>query len=83
MSAAIIKFPSRTVRNSHGSHRTRGVCVHCLGWYRELTDFSCYGIGKWCDGCEPVLREVVEKILATSRSAGPVRSAVDEAGSPR
>jgi hypothetical protein len=83
MSATVIEFPSRTVRNSHRSHRTRGVCVHCLGWYPELTDFSCYGFGKWCDGCEPVLIELVKKSLATYRSAGPVRPAVDEAGSPR
>jgi hypothetical protein len=43
--------------------------VHCLGWRPKLTDFSCYGFGKWCDGCEPVLREIVERVIRKSKAA--------------
>jgi hypothetical protein len=91
MTATVIEFPSGLVRRSH---RTRGVCMYCLGWYPDLTDFNCYGLGKWCDGCEPILKDVVqraingeepEKIRTQVESFwGPrPRPAVDEAGSPR
>jgi hypothetical protein len=62
MSATVIEFPSGMVRGQR-SHRTRGVCVHCLGWDPDLTDYSCYGLGKWCDGCEPLLRELVQRTI--------------------
>jgi hypothetical protein len=42
MTAIILEFPG-----SQRSHRTRGVCFHCLGRYPDLTDYSCYGFGKW------------------------------------
>jgi hypothetical protein len=58
MTAIILEFPG-----SQRSHRTRGVCVHCLGRYPVLTDYSCYGFGKWCDGCEPILRELVQRLI--------------------
>jgi hypothetical protein len=41
--------------------------MHCLGRYAELTDYSCYGFGKWCDGCEPILTALVKKSLRASR----------------
>jgi hypothetical protein len=39
------------------------VCIYCLGWYPELTDFSCYGLDKWCDGCEPILKDLVKRTI--------------------
>lgn len=68
MTATIVQFPSHKVSNPHQSYRTRGVCVYCRGWRAELTDFSCYKFGKWCDDCEPVLRELVLKVLRESKA---------------
>ena len=69
MSATIIQFPSQKVPTPRRSHSARGVCVYCFGWRPEVTDFSCYGLGKWCDGCEPILRGMVERGLRGSKAA--------------
>jgi hypothetical protein len=69
MSGTVIQFPSQKVPSPRRSHRTRGVCVYCFGWRAEVTDFSCYGLGKWCDDCEPVLRGWVESALRESKAA--------------
>jgi hypothetical protein len=75
MSATVLSFPQRA---SSPAPRP-GVCVHW--WHPRVTDFSFYGLGKWCDGCVPVLKEMAEKIRREGRTAphiegvGPVRSA--------
>jgi hypothetical protein len=63
MSAVVIQFPSRPIRNPLRSHRARGVCEWCHGWRVELTDYSCYRLGKWCDDCGPTLAGMVKKAL--------------------
>jgi hypothetical protein len=45
-----------------------GVCRHCFA-RRRVVDYSKHivgplggGVGKWCDGCMPVLLEMVQKV---------------------
>jgi hypothetical protein len=64
MSAEVIQF---TLRRGDGEQA--GVCAHCLARRLNVTDFSVYGLGKWCDGCLPVLIEAA-KSLSTGAAAG-------------
>jgi hypothetical protein len=59
MSATIIQFQRLTMTSLYET----GVCRHCFA-RRRVVDYSKHtdGLGKWCDGCLPVLLEMVQKV---------------------
>jgi hypothetical protein len=65
MTAIVVKFPRPTKASPArppSSLRIAGVCRHCFARRPDVVDFSSFGLGKWCDGCLPVLEEALEKI---------------------
>jgi hypothetical protein len=79
MTAIVIQFPQQTKsssprRESSASAvtppRVVGVCRHCFA-RRDVADFSCFRLGKWCDGCLPVLEGMLLKAEARAEARRP------------